>query len=475
MAGQDEMAKNDWSNGMDKRPDSNEIALPEPEKQKVTNNDLLQTYFKDIRSYPLLSREEEIKTFKRYKEFGDEEAKKLLVVSNLRLVIKIAIGFHKYNQFRFPLVDFIQEGNMGLIRAVDKYDLGKEVKFSYYASFWIKAYIMNYIKNNWSMVRFVTNVNKRKLFNRLEKEKMRLATLGIDPDSEIIAENLDVKVRDVLDMEAALSGNDISLDQPLLENGNTPRLDLTPSSIDTEKMVSDNDMEEKGRAILEAFRKKLSPRELTIFNKRIYCEEASTLEVLGEELALSRERVRQIEKQIYEELEIFSELKTKEVAMATREIEELTDVTLSEVQATTRPNTKSREVAILYFGLKDERSGLEARDIVERTGIPKSSVASYISQVRKKIKRNRDRKNKEPHPGRDNRTTPAPNEGNPVSGLSGLGSQIGKGEKSRENDNSLKNNSAAPLHLVVERGSKKFEMNITGGPIYDVLVKYLGL
>ena len=256
-----------------------EKTADESEEQPENKDDLLQAYFKESKRYPLLSREEEKDAFKRYINSGDKEARKLIIVSNLRLVIKIALQYYGYAYF--SPIDLVQEGNLGLIRAVEKYDLNRNVKFSYYASFWIKAYILNYIMKNKSIVKFITTEKRKKLFNRLKKEKRKLVKEGIDPDVEVIAEKLDIEVEEVLEMEKFFSKGDVSLDSPLLEDGDTHGVDLMPSDIDTEEIVSDYDLKEKGRELLERFRETLSERELIVFDNRLYCKEALALKEIG--------------------------------------------------------------------------------------------------------------------------------------------------------------------------------------------------
>lgn len=282
------------------------------EKYLETQNDPLQIYLKESKRHPLLTKIEQKTAFERYKNFGDEETKKLLIVSNLRLVIKIALQYHGYTYF--SLVDLVQEGNMGLIRAIKRYDPDKNAKFSYYAAYWIKAYIMNYIMKNWSIVKFVTTEKRRKLFDKLRKEKRRLVKEDVDPDTETIAQNLDIEVKEVLEMEKILTtGGDLSLDDFLLKDGGTRQIDFMPSDIDTEKIVFDNDLKKRGRALFKRFRETLSERELIIFDNRLYCEKALTLKEIGHKIGVSRERIRQMEKGIYKKLHKF---KKEEEAIA---------------------------------------------------------------------------------------------------------------------------------------------------------------
>lgn len=290
----------------DNKPD--EVALLESEKYWNSQNDPLQAYLRDVRRYPSLTEREKQRLLKKYRSLGDQEARKMLIVSNLRLVMKIAFRYNNYTHL--PPSDLIQEGNLGLMRAVEKNDPAKRAKFSYYASFWIRARIMNHIRKNWRLIKTITTENKRKLFAQLKREKRKLAEADIEPDTERIADNLNVEVKDVSDMEKIMADNELSLDQPLpSEEGNRPRIDFIPSKINTEELVFEKEIKEKGRAIFARFRKTLSPKELFVFDNRLCCEEALTLEELGDKLKLSRERVRQIEKAVYQKLHRFNKPK----------------------------------------------------------------------------------------------------------------------------------------------------------------------
>ena len=270
-------------------------------------NELLQAYIKDSKQYPILTQKEILKAFKRYQEEGCQEAKNLIIVSNLRLAVKIAWGFY-HRGGRLSLVDLIQEGNIGLIRAVDKYEVERNVKFSYYASFWIKSYIFRYISDNWRLVNIKKSQDKRKLFRKLNSEKNRLIGLGLDSSAEKIAKNLDVGIEDVLDMEEFLTNKELSLDNPLVEGSEASWIEFFASDIDTEEIILKKDLEKRSLVIIDHFRKeKLSERELFVFNNRICCEEESTLQKIGDQLNLTREMIRQIEKKIYRKLREFKE------------------------------------------------------------------------------------------------------------------------------------------------------------------------
>jgi RNA polymerase sigma-32 factor len=273
--------------------------LPVPGKQdgSLVAYDPLQMYLWEMRKYELLSKEEEIELAIRYRQKNDKEAAHKLILSNLRLVVKIAMDFHRY--WMKNLMDLIQEGNVGLMQAVKKFDPHKGVKFSYYASFWIKAYILKFIMENWRLVKIGTTQAQRKLFFNLAKEKDRLLSLGYDPEPKLLAERLDVKKDEIIEMGQRLGGWEVSLDAPVKEDAKQDYGSFLPSSeIDIDKQISIR--ERKGLLLekLEEYRKTLSEKHRDIFDNRILTEQALTLQELGDKYNISRERVRQIQGKI---------------------------------------------------------------------------------------------------------------------------------------------------------------------------------
>ncbi|MDY7037077.1 MAG: sigma-70 family RNA polymerase sigma factor, partial [Thermodesulfobacteriota bacterium] len=179
----------------------------QPEERALVPYDPLQIYMLEIKHYRLLTREEEIELAIRVREKQDQKAAYQLVTSNLRLVVKIAMDFHRY--WTQNLLDLIQEGNVGLLQAVRKFDPYRGIKFSYYASFWIKAYILKFIMENWKLVKIGTTQTQRKLFYNLAKEKEKLIAEGFYPEPRLLAERLDVKEEEVKDMSQRLGGREI--------------------------------------------------------------------------------------------------------------------------------------------------------------------------------------------------------------------------------------------------------------------------
>src|SRR5574341_1775642 len=176
----------------------------------------LQRYLAEIRRYPLLSREEEHRIAVEYKEFGNIEAAYKLVTSNLRLVVMIA---REYQRAFRNLLDLVQEGNIGLMEAVKNFDPYRGIRFPSYAVWWIRAYIIRYIMNDWRMVKIGTTQAQRKLFFNLQKEKERLESEGFAPEPKLLAQRLNVKEGEVLEMEQRLAHRDLSTDVPVGDGG----------------------------------------------------------------------------------------------------------------------------------------------------------------------------------------------------------------------------------------------------------------
>ncbi|HYX93127.1 MAG TPA: sigma-70 family RNA polymerase sigma factor, partial [Myxococcaceae bacterium] len=188
--------------------------------RRVARQDPLRAYMTEVNRHSLLSREEEHELAVRFRETGDVQAAYRLVASNLRLVVKLA---HEYHRNPLSLLDLIQEGNIGLMQAVKKYDPYRGVKLSTYAAWWIRAYILRYIMDNWKLVKVGTTEAQRKLFFKLRQEQDRLANQGIEVTPKLLAERLDVTEQDVIEMDQRLGQAELSLDAPLPDDSRTPR------------------------------------------------------------------------------------------------------------------------------------------------------------------------------------------------------------------------------------------------------------
>jgi len=267
----------------------------EQKKTTLMPFDPLKKYLSEISKHAVLSREEELKIAERAHRYKDNEASQKLVTANLRLVVKIALEY--YNTY-LNILDLIQEGNVGLVHAVKKYNPYKGTRFSTYSSFWIRAYILKYIMDSWSIVKVGTTQSQRRLFYRLKKEKKRLEAAGIFPAPQVIADSLEVKVSEVEDMEKRLSYTDISLDHPIYEEGEETFMDMIKADDDIEEVVAAKERREIISQKIMEFKKMLTDKELFIFEHRIMIEEPLTLQGIGEQFKISRERVRQLENRV---------------------------------------------------------------------------------------------------------------------------------------------------------------------------------
>ena len=278
------------------------LTLPAlPEDNTLVPLDPLQQYLREISKYPLLSREEEERLTKEYYKTRDPRIAYRLVTSNLRLVVKIALDFQKFWMQNF--LDLIQEGNVGLMQAVKKFDPYRGVKFSYYASFWIKAYILKFIMDNWRLVKIGTTQAQRKLFYNLRKEKDRLDALGFEPAPKLISQRLNVREEDVVEMEQRMSAAEISLDAPIKEDSDELHRDfLADQSAKVEDKVAKHEVLTRLRKILAEFGKDLKDKEKVIFYERLLSDDPLTLQQIGDRFGISRERVRQIEERLLKKL-----------------------------------------------------------------------------------------------------------------------------------------------------------------------------
>lgn len=285
-----------------KKPAPSEKKKPLRASDKsLVKYDPLQRYLSEISRYNLLTREEEVSLGKQVQEQGDQEAAYRLVTSNLRLVVKIALEFQRV--WMQNLLDLIQEGNIGLMQAVKKFDPYKNVKFSYYASFWIKAYILKFIMDNWRLVKIGTTQGQRKLFFKLKKEKQKLIDEGFDPKPKLLSQRLGVSEREIVDMDQRLDGWDISLDAPLKEDSDTERIEFMSTEAESaEETVAKKEMSSLLNQKIAEFRTQMTDRELEIFDKRIFSDTPVTLQEIGDKYGISRERVRQVEKNVVKKM-----------------------------------------------------------------------------------------------------------------------------------------------------------------------------
>ena len=268
-------------------------------------SDPLTQYVKEISRYKLLTLEEEEALIKEMEDTGDIEVAKKLVLANLRLVVKIALEYRSAWQ---NVMDLIQEGNIGLMKAVSKYDSTKGAKLSYYASWWIRSYILKFILDNFRLVKIGTTNEQKKLFFNLLKEKERLIGMGINPDNKLIGENLGVSEKAVATMDKRLSssGSELSIEAKLDEDG--PSLGDSLTNHD-EISVDDRLAELQGLEILKdhlkTFLDDLKDRDREIFEKRLLSEVPASLQSIADQYGVSRERIRQIEERLIGNLKVY--------------------------------------------------------------------------------------------------------------------------------------------------------------------------
>ena len=282
---------------------SYESVLPPTKLAKAATSSLarydpLQAYMRDVQRYKLLSPQEEREAAIRYFDQGDVEAAATLVTANLRLVVKIAYDYRRAHR---NLSDLIQEGSIGLMQAVKKYDPYKGVKLSTYAAWWIRAYILRFILNNARLVKLGTTQAQRKLFFNLRKEKAKLSAMGIEPTSETIAKRLNVSEEEVIQMDRRLSAGDASLNVPIHgdDSGSASRMDMLPGTgTRVDEALANAEVQDLVHDKLQVFGKSLSGKDAKIFYQRMVAEEPRTLQELGQEFGVSRERVRQLEKRL---------------------------------------------------------------------------------------------------------------------------------------------------------------------------------
>jgi RNA polymerase sigma-32 factor len=252
----------------------------------------------------MLESQEEYMLAKRWREHGDSDAAHRLVTSHLRLVAKIARGYRGYG---LPIAEVISEGNVGLMRAVKRFDPDRGFRLATYAIWWIRASIQEFILRSWSLVRMGTTANQKKLFFNLRKAKGKISALeegDMRPDQvQLIANSLGVPERDVIEMDRRL-GRDVSLNTPIRETENSEEwqdwlVDETPSA---EAIVVENEERDNRRKALSEALTVLNDRERRIFEARQLGEDPITLEELADEFGISRERVRQIEVKAFDKV-----------------------------------------------------------------------------------------------------------------------------------------------------------------------------
>jgi len=289
-----------------KRSQTSPEVIP-PKKKKPSNSiapsdPLLASYFKEISKYPLLTKEEEHELAVYYYETKDREALQKLVTSNLRFVVKIA---YEYLNYRVRLMDLIQEGNTGLLRAVQDFNPFKEVRLTTYAVWWIRSYIQESILKNYSLVKMGTTQAQKKLFYRLRKEQQKLEEMGLSPSQNVklLASNQDVKEKEVEEMSQRLSGGDVSLNATLGDDEKREHIqNLADPEAPVDERLGNVEQAELFKEVLKKFGQTLEGREKIIFQNRLIAENPLTLQEIGDKYKVSKERARQLEEQVKDKL-----------------------------------------------------------------------------------------------------------------------------------------------------------------------------
>jgi RNA polymerase sigma-32 factor len=261
----------------------------------------LESYLTQINQFPLLTQEEEFQLAVRYRKYNDIEAAQKLITSNLRFVVKVAF---EYKSYGVKILDLIQEGNIGLMMAVKKFNPYKGYRFISYAIWWIRAYMQNFIIKTWSLVKIGTTQAQKKLFYKIGKVRKALESDGKDENKyELLANDLDVTKEDIIEMEQRMSSRDLSLDTPFDEGQELTHLDLLQENVPNqeEALAQAEEKQIREREVFNAM-KRLNEKEAYVIKNRIMADSPLTLQEIGNDLKLSRERVRQIESEALRKL-----------------------------------------------------------------------------------------------------------------------------------------------------------------------------
>jgi len=273
---------------------------PPPNTTAVVPVTALQQYLAEVRRYPYLSKEEELQLFQEYHTHGSREAAVKLIMANLRVSISIAA---EYLHTGADHMDLIQEGNVGLMQAIKKFDPSKNVRFYAYAAWWSRAYILRYLLHTFRLVKIGTTQDQRKLFYNLKKEKAKLERDGFAPDTKLLADRLNVRERDIIEMDQRLGNWELSLDQPIGEDQENTLLDVLPSHQEpADEQLADHQLKTLFRAKLAEFIKTLEERDEDILRNRILSDSPLTLDDLGNKYGITKERTRQLEARIIKRL-----------------------------------------------------------------------------------------------------------------------------------------------------------------------------
>jgi RNA polymerase sigma-32 factor len=281
------------------------------QERRLVPLDPFAAYLQEVKKYPILSEEEEKELAIRLKETGDVDAAYQLTTANLMIVVKIAMTFKREWQ---SLMDLVQEGNVGLMKAVKNFDPFRGVRLSAYATWWIKSYILKYILDNWRLVRVGTTNSRRKLLFNLKKEKERLEREGFDPSTKLLAEHFGVDEGEIIDVEASIGAVDVSMDTPTrADSSMTPAQSLSDGK-SLEKRAEIDQFREILQQKIEGFKSELKQGEIEILEKRVLSETPLSLQEIGDDRGVTREAVRQAEQRLLKKFRIYIEEQMPEAA-----------------------------------------------------------------------------------------------------------------------------------------------------------------
>jgi RNA polymerase sigma-32 factor len=252
-------------------------------------SDPVARYLSEIRKYPLLTKEEEFSLAAKYRETGDREAAQKLVTSNLRFVVKIAM---EYSKFGAKMIDLIQEGNVGLMQAVQEFNPHKGVRLITYAVWWIRGHIQEFLMRHYSMVRIGTTHNQRKLFYELQRSRAQLERMGMESGLMQISGRLGIDEDQVKEMGSRVFQRDVSFDKPASPDDKTTLLDITANAVAP-------DAEDKN---IDKIRPDLNDREKYVLEHRLLTDEPMTLQEIGDQYGITREAARQMEARLIDKI-----------------------------------------------------------------------------------------------------------------------------------------------------------------------------
>ena len=283
--------------------EGNDLPVPSTAILPVpSGTDNLRLYLREISRFPMLKPGEEHELAVRVRDHNDPDAAFRLVSSHLRLVVRIALDFQR--RWMQNVLDLVQEGNVGLMRAVNKFDPDKGIKFGYYASFWIKAYIYKFIMDNWRMVKIGTTQTQRRLFYNLNRERQKLIVQGFDPDAAQLSQRLGASEAEIAEMDQRLAGGDLSLNVQMGEDAEgATRMDFLPAlGPGVEDHLARDEIVDLVRDKLKSILPELNEKERYILQNRVLSDEPVTLREIGERYNVTRERVRQLEARLLEKI-----------------------------------------------------------------------------------------------------------------------------------------------------------------------------